>query len=424
MTFLTTLVLSLIFVTAAGASESEIVTIPLSELWALDMPGTRDINELFKDPYPDKPQLQTDKTWQRLVTRIRQTLARKRSDRKAMASFAVVAGEYGEEVGLASRGLGRGEPIFGDPSGMSSLRPYRDGNSFFSSNKLCIVFFSYASPYPVVLDRIERRGTVIDIRYRFVPGIPPGSTVHLAMIPLGKLPAGEYRVKISQSPREQKYVDAGLGRVSDEQVSRIICGPFSFQVWDPPKPDPGLSKGAVEIPLDQIWGSNIPGTRSIYELENTPLNENSLVGEIGEILSNRGPEKTDPGFVVYGTGLKGLKRAHDIIVKRKPRFDSLLGGSEMSIVFFTHISSHYVHLSRVEVHQNTIQVRYRLIPHLTHNMTKHFAFIPVGKLPKGEYQVDMVPEPLAQLSIEGGFQEVNVERRSRIVCSSFKFKVL
>jgi len=48
MAFLTALALSLIFVTAAEAGEAKdetVVTIPLDQIWAMDMPGTRDVQE-------------------------------------------------------------------------------------------------------------------------------------------------------------------------------------------------------------------------------------------------------------------------------------------------------------------------------------------------------------------------------------------
>jgi len=40
-----------------GDSKLDSVIIPLDQVWALDMPGMRDINELYQGPYPDKPDL-------------------------------------------------------------------------------------------------------------------------------------------------------------------------------------------------------------------------------------------------------------------------------------------------------------------------------------------------------------------------------
>jgi len=46
MAFLTTLAVSLIFVTADMACGNGIITIPLDEIWGYDLPGTKDIREI------------------------------------------------------------------------------------------------------------------------------------------------------------------------------------------------------------------------------------------------------------------------------------------------------------------------------------------------------------------------------------------
>jgi len=61
MTFLKTLVLSLILVTASTACGEEALTIPtktisLASIWAWDMPGTKDVRDLEADWVPERIQ--------------------------------------------------------------------------------------------------------------------------------------------------------------------------------------------------------------------------------------------------------------------------------------------------------------------------------------------------------------------------------
>lgn len=394
--------------------------IPLDRIWALDMPGTRDINE-YRDE--DKPQQPGEEAWQRVLSSIRKTLAHKRRDKLAMPSFAVVAGGDRHEVVLARDGIRKGIPLFGEPDNARRNTPLFN-DSFFSTDELSVVFYSYTSPYVIEFERIERRGAVIDIRYRFVPGIPPGSMVHFAMIPLGKLSVGEYRVEISQSSMEQKYVDAGFKPVSDKQASRIVCQPFSFNVSNPPAPPPELSKNAVDIPLAGIWAHMMPGTKRIHDLEKNVPVDDTLMAKIGRILSKKKKQKTDPSFAVEKTGLEGLGNAYAVFSGEMKRPISLSKDNEISVVFFTHPSNYYVHLSRVVLDGSTIRVEYRLVPHLSQDATKHFALIPIGKLPKGKYKVDVFSEPIEKKLLGGGLREPDAQKKATIASSSFEFEVI
>lgn len=407
---------------AEGVKTSEI---PLDQIWALDMPGTRDINELFQDDpvEDDKDKLRANRARQKLLTGISRMLASKRRGKRSMASFAVVADGNRHEVALARDGIRKGLPFFGEPANFRRSTPL-NYNSFFTTDKLSIVFFSYTSPYFIEFERIERRGAVIDIRYRFVPGIPPGSSVHFALIPVGKLPVGEYRARISQSPMDQKYLGAGFGPVSDEQASRFVCQSFSFNVSNPPAPPPELTKDATDIPLAEIWAHMMPGTKKIHGLQKDVPDENTVMAKIGRVLSEKIRQKTEPSFAVEKTGLEGLKNAYAVFSGEMKRPTSLSKDNEISIVFFTHPSNYYVHLSRVVLDGNTIRVGYRLVPHMTQDMTMHFALIPIGKLPKGKYKVYVLAEPIEKKLLIGGLKEPDVQKKATIASSSFEFNVL
>jgi len=381
--------------------EVEAGTIPLDQIWALDMPGTRDIHSFFRD----------GKSHGQPLGRILQALNPKQPMGRATPGFAVISAEgWQTELYFARR----------------VLESNRRSNSVPASEKVCAAFFSYASAYRVELEKVERRGPVIDIRYRLVPHQPSGQSdetaVGFALIPLGKLPAGDYRVEITQAPLEQQHLDAGFQAVSDEEASRIVCQPFSFEVWNLPEPDPGLGENAIEIPLDQLWASNMPGTRDIQSLDweqlrnpYRPLRTGTL-----DFLERLGKDKAEPGFVVAGTGQEALIASRKKLPKGEKPSNSIPFGTEISIVYFSHRYVSSIDLHRVERRGNIIDVRYRFDVFGLDSLSARTALIPLGKLPAGKYRVNIIEIPPVK------YQELPasmlVETHLR-VCQSFTFIV-
>jgi hypothetical protein len=101
--------------------------------------------------------------------------------------------------------------------------------SFLASSEISVVFFSYQGRRFVHLNRVDRRGREIDIGYRFVPHETEDMTVHFALIPLGKLSAGEYQVNVVQSPMARKY-RRHHEPTSGALARRIVCNSFSFSI--------------------------------------------------------------------------------------------------------------------------------------------------------------------------------------------------
>lgn len=181
--------------------------------------------------------------------------------------------------------------------------------------------------------------------------------------------------------------------------------------------------GADEIPLDQIWAHMMPGTKKIQELELQVPDDDRLMAKIGRVLYQNMRQKTGTSFAVEGIGLGGLENAERVLCKDEKREISFSPESEISIVFYTHYSNFYAHLSKVDVDGYTIEIRYQLVPHLTQDLTAHFALIPIGKLPKGDYKVKVIAEPTDQKFIEAGFQKPRKVDHSTIASSSFSFQV-
>jgi hypothetical protein len=55
-------------------------------------------------------------------------------------------------------------------------------------------------------------------------------TETFALIPIGKLDVGEYRVEMRQMPREQKFVALGYDETDEDWSKKALCKPFSFAV--------------------------------------------------------------------------------------------------------------------------------------------------------------------------------------------------
>lgn len=176
------------------------------------------------------------------------------------------------------------------------------------------------------------------------------------------------------------------------------------------------------VPLKQIWAHDMPGTREISELEEKPEGDDSLMATIGRALRARHDRKVGKSFAVEGKGLDALKEAFSVITGQHPE-DSSVPTGEVSIVFFTHYSPYYVHLADVTRKGEAVRIEYQLVPHLSKELTSHFALIPLGDLPKGDYKVDIIARPIAEKFITAGFKEVSEEKRALIVSESFKFRV-
>ncbi len=203
----------------AQSEKSKAVEIPLKSIWAHEMPGTRDVRELEPDVFGEGTK----------------DISRKERVRRETASLF---NRIGSEMPFAREGViaRPGFAVLG--TGLQSLRnakvalvkQKKPAQPFSSESDISIFFFSSSFGQYVHLDHVERRGKTIKIAYRFVPHETKQMTAHYALIPLGKLPIGKYRVDIVRLPLEQKYVEKGFKSVEPQWESRVVCQPFSFTV--------------------------------------------------------------------------------------------------------------------------------------------------------------------------------------------------
>jgi hypothetical protein len=194
-------------------------------------------------------------------------------------------------------------------------------------------------------------------------------------------------------------------------------------------------KEPAEIKLDTVWALNMPGTRDIRELEprqdlsqipNSELAKSSLVAGISAALSPRNRpregEQAGPAFVVLGEDKVALKNAHAVLTSKKRNDPDrwMPPNTKLSLVFYEYSCGRFVHVVSAEKTGKLITVEYQLVPHITLEMTRHFALIPIGEFPPGTFQVRFVEVPF--VAPDGAIAPPmhNVER---VVSNSFSFGV-
>ncbi len=371
-----------------GASQN----IPLDQIWGYNLPGTRDIAGI---PFPEHPQgvgqtlafLSREREYN--IEQIRLALAMKPPGKTAAAGFVVPSK-------VDSRTL----------SGvLSTLRGKPNPFQQLAESEFSLVFFSHPLSYYTRLLKVERDGNQITVHYQFEPHTTPEVTTHFALIPLGKLATGKYQVVYKQTPIDQKYRDIGFEPVHPD-AAEIVCRDFSFTVAGPKKEEPPL-EGATMIPLDHVWGYELPGTRDIHAILSMDMREQLHRG-LGK------PRKAGPAFVVAGKDKQALENAIAILtMKAEPKRDFPEG--DLNLVFYSYTTGgYYVRIDKIEQAKQKIVVSYHFESHHSEDASYHFALIPL-QLTAGAYEVE-----IKQLSPEGNAPPRDM---SGLVCGNTSFQV-
>ncbi|MAT72420.1 MAG: hypothetical protein CMJ58_23190 [Planctomycetaceae bacterium] len=181
--------------------------IPLKEIWAYEMPGTKRLSTATKD---GKYVMENGAD----VVYITRAMVRFQIDDKHGQAF-VVEGE-------GPKALPRVRKIFEGKSMPDQM--------FKSGMPLSLVFFTEMSGTYVFLDEVRATGRSIEIRYRFHPHRTRDATVHFALIPLGKLPPAQYEVELTQVPVAKEFQKQGYPAINEEWAEELICRPTRFEI--------------------------------------------------------------------------------------------------------------------------------------------------------------------------------------------------
>lgn len=200
-----------------ATEQPEAEAIPLHQIWAYEMPGTRDVEKLEPDKFGMKVRNlgsgeQIRRLKESLIYQIRESLGVTKLGVPAPPGFAV--------LGSGKEALRKAHAVLADGQ--------KRRDSFPANKKISLVFFSKAFGYFVHLHEVERQGNRITIKYFFVPHRETIATSHFALIPLGELDAGEWQVDVARSP----WPDAAKFSIHPEPGAEwdpvVVCRPFSF----------------------------------------------------------------------------------------------------------------------------------------------------------------------------------------------------
>lgn len=128
--------------------------------------------------------------------------------------------------------------------------------------------------------------------------------------------------------------------------------------------------------------------------------------------------------------LRGSGQRQTSVTKRRERNHWSRGTNrevppdeELALFFYSSPAPGYVHLHSVHRADDRLIIKYKVIPHLTTEITAHFAFIPLGKLPDGEYRVEIERIDTSETSPPGMKIQLNVGQINRAVCTPCSFDV-
>jgi len=179
--------------------------IPLKEIWALQMPGTRPMNVTMRGSSSDYESPEGT-----LVDQIRAELAYDPTKWPVAGQAFVVGGSGMEALREAHAVIVQG----------GARR-----KSFCPDEEVTIVLFSRSFNYYVHLVGAEQRNNVIQLLYKLMPHETKEMTSHLALIPLSKLASGDFRVEI-----KPQIVQDTFGLDWAKWIRQIVCESFVFKV--------------------------------------------------------------------------------------------------------------------------------------------------------------------------------------------------
>jgi hypothetical protein len=214
-------------------------------------------------------------------------------------------------------------------------------------------------------------------------------------------------------------------------MTRIL---FSLPIWIFLIGIAVAENSTVVVPLNQIWGYDMPDTRDVRELEPDKFGahvrsldsdkqlqsySDSLTSKILESLRLSNGQTPRRAFVVEGTGLTALQNATEVMTGNAKPVKQSNSDTDVSLMFFAYESGFYVQVDRVEIESGRVMVRYHLTPHETKELTRHFALIPLGTFPPGTIRFEFISSP-QDTSVGDAFDSVVRGK----VCRPFSLEVV
>lgn len=195
-------------VSLVTAEDRKPTEIPLSRVWAYQMPGTRDARRIdFERPQDS------------LIEPIRESLTMLQdAEKEAGVGFAV--------QGVGHEALRKTYDIVVAGEDVPRELP--------ADSELSVVFLSRQYPFYVHVHKVEREGNEITVYYHFSPHMEFEETQHFALIPVSKLLPGTYHVRVLRSPRKIDYRRLMLSPAPKDAEHRVVFQSFTFVVTKNP----------------------------------------------------------------------------------------------------------------------------------------------------------------------------------------------
>jgi hypothetical protein len=203
----------------------EAVEIPLREIWAYEMPGTKDVRELEPDVYGDQAKSLSSKE-------------RDERFRKSVLQSILSSLDVQPKPELGASGLPKPKEAFVVESRKKRALHEADvvlsgakeaSKSFPVDSKFSLVFHSLQAGIYVHLTTVTLDGNQIEVHFRFVPHFTDEMSSHFALIPLPDLSTGQYRMTIVEDPLKD-YKLWGADQFNPKWREKYVCKDFEFKV--------------------------------------------------------------------------------------------------------------------------------------------------------------------------------------------------
>jgi hypothetical protein len=179
--------------------------IPLDQIWAWKMPGTKDVGKLDA--------VKTGGTTEHPILHdVFAGIGSLPKGKRAAPAFVV--------EGVGKTALDNARSVFKKETNRVEKVP--------PNTELSLVFYSHgAGQHFCRLVSVEKSERLIKVKYRFFDHSLAVSRIHFAFIPIGKFAPGVVEVKIEQQDSTNL---AGSVRPPVREMERLVSGPFSFEV--------------------------------------------------------------------------------------------------------------------------------------------------------------------------------------------------
>jgi hypothetical protein len=210
--------LNLVFAIAISSAscvvgEEKTIEVPLRSIWAAGMPGTRSVYEIDPEIAQAIRDIPSDDTRDAKVTVLAYKMRDKSLVHQFFGSLSSLPRDKQPAKGFAVSGTGQ------EALKKLAIARLDNGPDVLPVGEVSLVFFARQAPESVHLEKVTRCEGNVEISYRLASRDTFVKSEHFALIPLGKLPAGTYKVDITTERKRP--------------ATRSVCRPFSFTVEKP-----------------------------------------------------------------------------------------------------------------------------------------------------------------------------------------------